>query len=72
MSTLIAKHSSQEIYALYGQLTQEQQQMVFDYMSNISKQRSTCVHRDYSKYFGILSLSQDPLEIQKVMRNEWD
>lgn len=68
VSALIS-HSPQEISAMYGRLSKEQQQEVFDYIKNISA-RPPAQH-NLARYFGVLKLSSDALQIQQAMRDEW-
>ena len=70
MPTLVA-HSSQELTALCGQLSSQEQKQVFDYIKNIINKHAVRSCPDYSKYFGVLKGTQDLLEIQKAMRDEW-
>ena len=62
---------SKELTVLCGQLSSQEQEQVFDYIKNIINKHSVHSRKDYSKYFGVLKGSQDPLEIQKAMRDEW-
>ena len=72
MPTLVS-HSPQEISALCGQLSEMEQQKVFDYIKNLvdlRKQKNQT--KDLSKYFGSLKLKQDALLMQKARRDEWN
>ena len=68
----VVQHSPQELTVLCGQLSLQEQKQVIDYIKNIINNHNTRSNKDYSKYFGVLQGSQDPLEIQKAMRNEWN
>lgn len=65
-------HTPQEISVLYGRLPQTKQQQVFDYIINIATTEAHHKTRDLSKYFGKLKLQQNPLFMQKAMRDEWN
>ena len=68
MSALVS-HSPQEISAMYGRLSQAQQQEVFDYIKNLSARAPT--QHNLERYFGVLKLASDALQIQQAMRDEW-
>lgn len=65
----LVSHSPQEISAMYGRLSQAQQQEVFDYIKNLSARAPT--QHNLERYFGVLKLSSDALQIQQAMRDEW-
>ncbi|MBO7380963.1 MAG: hypothetical protein J6U05_04735 [Neisseriaceae bacterium] len=67
----VMTHSPQELTVLCSQLSAHEQEQVFNYIQKIINKHSIRSHKDYAQYFGVLKDSQDPLAIQKAMRDEW-